>query len=77
MYLTENRLYATKGEPRRDSRSGGYRMPAGSRISNVLAEAGLEILNDVVLNQVLVSAGRDETTRHLIASIQTDGTLLV
>ena len=34
----------------------------------------MEVLNDVVLNQVLVSAGRDETSNRLIAAIQTDGT---
>lgn len=44
------------------------------RISLALAQSGLDILNDVVLNQVLVSAGDDETTRHLIAAIQADGT---
>jgi glutamate/tyrosine decarboxylase-like PLP-dependent enzyme len=44
------------------------------RISDALAEAGLEILNDVVLNQVLISTGCDDTTNRLIAAIQTDGT---
>ena len=38
------------------------------------AAAGFEILNDVVLNQVLVSFGDDETTRRVIAAIQEDGT---
>jgi len=32
------------------------------------------VLNDVVINQVLVSFGDDETTRKIIAEIQTDGT---
>lgn len=36
--------------------------------------AGLEVLNDVVLNQVLVSLGDDETTRRIVAAIQADGT---
>ena len=36
--------------------------------------AGFEILNDVVLNQVLVSFGDDETTRRVVAAIQEDGT---
>ncbi len=44
------------------------------RISQALTQAGLDILNDVVLNQVLVAAGDDKTTQHLIAAIQADGT---
>ena len=36
--------------------------------------AGLDVLNDVRLNQVLVSFGDAETTRRTIAAIQTDGT---
>ena len=32
------------------------------------------MLNDVVLNQVLVSFGSPEQTRRVIAGIQTDGT---
>jgi hypothetical protein len=32
------------------------------------------VLNDVVLNQVLVSFGDDETTRRVIAGIQEEGT---
>jgi len=39
-----------------------------------LAAAGFEILNDVVLNQVLVSFGDKDTTRRVIAAIQDDGT---
>ena len=39
-----------------------------------LAAAGYEILNDVVLNQVLVSFGDEDTTRRVIAAIQEDGT---
>jgi glutamate/tyrosine decarboxylase-like PLP-dependent enzyme len=35
---------------------------------------GVEIGNDVVLNQVLVSFGSDERTDNLIASVQRDGT---
>ena len=38
-----------------------------------LREAGYAILNDVVLNQVLVSFGDAEVTRHVIAHIQGDG----
>jgi glutamate/tyrosine decarboxylase-like PLP-dependent enzyme len=39
-----------------------------------LNAAGFEILNDVVLNQVMVSFGDDETTRKIIAAIQDEGT---
>jgi glutamate/tyrosine decarboxylase-like PLP-dependent enzyme len=35
---------------------------------------GVEILNDVVLNQVLVRFGDDERTRAVIAAVQEDGT---
>ena len=39
-----------------------------------LKSAGYEILNEVVLNQVLVSFGSDEATRRVIAGLQQDGT---
>jgi glutamate/tyrosine decarboxylase-like PLP-dependent enzyme len=39
-----------------------------------LRQAGLEVLNDVVLNQVLVRAATDERTLALIAAVQQDGT---
>jgi glutamate/tyrosine decarboxylase-like PLP-dependent enzyme len=39
-----------------------------------LNAAGYSILNEVVLNQVLVSFGDAETTRRLIAAIQAEGT---
>jgi glutamate/tyrosine decarboxylase-like PLP-dependent enzyme len=39
-----------------------------------LREAGFQVLNDVVLNQVLVSFGSPEKTRRVIAAIQADGT---
>jgi len=35
---------------------------------------GFEILNDVVLNQVLVSFGTPEETARVIAGVQEDGT---
>jgi glutamate/tyrosine decarboxylase-like PLP-dependent enzyme len=44
------------------------------RFATGLRSAGYEILNDVVLNQVLVSFGDDEITRRIIAEIQRDGT---
>jgi glutamate/tyrosine decarboxylase-like PLP-dependent enzyme len=45
-----------------------------ARFAEGLAGAGYTILNDVVLNQVLVSFGDAETTRRVIAAIQADGT---
>ncbi|MDQ2766327.1 MAG: aminotransferase class V-fold PLP-dependent enzyme [Gemmatimonadota bacterium] len=45
-----------------------------ARFADGLRDAGYEILADVVLNQVLVSFGDDETTRRVIAGIQIDGT---
>jgi glutamate/tyrosine decarboxylase-like PLP-dependent enzyme len=39
-----------------------------------LRNAGYEVLNEVVLNQVLVSFGSDELTRRIIAAIQQEGT---
>lgn len=45
-----------------------------SRFATLLAGAGFEILNEVVLNQVLVSFGSDTKTDQVISSIQEDGT---
>ena len=45
-----------------------------SRFAEGLAAAGHGILNEVVLNQVLVSFGDDERTRRVIAALQSDGT---
>ena len=42
--------------------------------AKLLADAGFTILNDVVLNQVLVSFGTPHQTRAIIAGIQSDGT---
>jgi glutamate/tyrosine decarboxylase-like PLP-dependent enzyme len=44
------------------------------RFADALAGAGYEILNDVVLNQVLVSFGEPDDTNRVIAGIQADGT---
>jgi len=44
------------------------------RFAEGLAAAGYEILNEVVLNQVLVSWGDTATTEKVIDAIQTDGT---
>lgn len=45
-----------------------------SRFADGLRKAGYEVLNDVVLNQVLVSFGSDEKTRRVIAGVQAEGT---
>jgi glutamate/tyrosine decarboxylase-like PLP-dependent enzyme len=45
-----------------------------ARMAEALRAAGYEVLNDVVLNQVLVSFGEPETTQRVIAGIQRDGT---
>jgi glutamate/tyrosine decarboxylase-like PLP-dependent enzyme len=44
------------------------------RFAEGLKEAGFEILNDVVLNQVVVAFGDDAETRAVIDAIQADGT---
>jgi glutamate/tyrosine decarboxylase-like PLP-dependent enzyme len=45
-----------------------------TRFAEGLREAGYAVLNEVVLNQVLVSFGEPERTRAVIAAIQNDGT---
>ena len=45
------------------------------RFAEGLRKLGFEILNDVVLNQVLVSFGTPERTKKMIAAIQDDGTM--
>jgi glutamate/tyrosine decarboxylase-like PLP-dependent enzyme len=47
---------------------------ATTRFAERLGAAGCEILNDVVLNQVLVSFGTPEETQRVIAGVQADGT---
>jgi glutamate/tyrosine decarboxylase-like PLP-dependent enzyme len=47
------------------------------RFADAFTAAGLEVLNDVVLNQVLVSFGDAERTRRVIAAVQEDGTCWV
>jgi glutamate/tyrosine decarboxylase-like PLP-dependent enzyme len=44
------------------------------RFADGLRTAGFEVLNDVVLNQVLVSFGPAERTDAVIAAVQRDGT---
>jgi len=45
-----------------------------TRFADGFRRAGYEILNDVVLNQVLVSFGSDQMTRLVIAGVQQEGT---
>jgi len=45
-----------------------------ARFAEGLSAAGCRILNDVDLNQVLVSFGDAETTRQVIAAVQQEGT---
>lgn len=48
------------------------------RFAQVLgAEPGVEIVNDVVLNQVAVRFGSDEQTREVIARVQAGGVAFV
>lgn len=44
------------------------------RFAKRLRDAGFEVLNDVIINQVLVSFGTPEVTREVIRRIQEDGT---
>ena len=46
-----------------------------NRFALLLEEEGFEILNDVVLNQVLVSFGSPEETIRVVKGIQEDGTM--
>ena len=45
-----------------------------TRFAEGLEAAGQEILNDVALNQVMVSFGSDERTQRVIAAVQEEGT---
>src|SRR5438445_13175723 len=45
-----------------------------TRFADGLRAGGHRVLNDVELNQVLVSFGDADTTRRVIAAIQADGT---
>ncbi len=44
------------------------------RFAQRLSAAGYEVLNDVCLNQVLVSFGDADTTKRVVAALQQDGT---
>jgi glutamate/tyrosine decarboxylase-like PLP-dependent enzyme len=45
-----------------------------TRFAEGLTAAGYDVLNEVTINQVLVSFGDADTTRRVIAAIQADGT---
>jgi glutamate/tyrosine decarboxylase-like PLP-dependent enzyme len=45
-----------------------------ARFAAGLREAGFEVLNEVVLNQVLVAFGDEAATRKVVAAVQEDGT---
>jgi glutamate/tyrosine decarboxylase-like PLP-dependent enzyme len=45
-----------------------------SRFADGLRQAGFAVLNDVTLNQVIVSFGEAEKTRRVIADVQSEGT---
>lgn len=45
-----------------------------SRFADGLSAAGFDVLNDVVLNQAMVSFGDDATTERVIKAVQDDGT---
>ena len=47
---------------------------SGPRFAEGLSKAGYAVLNDVVLNQVLVSFGDADATNKIIAAIQQEGT---
>lgn len=64
------RSLGTRGIAELIDRTCGHAM----RFAKELQAAGYEVLNDVVLNQVLVSFGTADETRQAIAKIQEDGT---
>lgn len=46
-----------------------------ARFASLLSDAGIEVLNEVVLNQAVVAFGADATTDAVIAAVQADGRL--
>lgn len=57
------------------ARMVGRHCAFAQRFADGLSDAGFEILNEVVINQVLVSFGDDDTTRRVIAASQREGTM--
>src|SRR5262249_35021466 len=64
------RQLGSKGLAEMISRCCGH----ARRFADGLAKAGHQVLNDVVLNQVMVSFGPDEHTRAVVERVQQDGT---
>lgn len=52
----------------------GRTVKLARRFASALAEGGAQIMNEVRLNQVVVSFGDDTTTEAVIAAVQRDGT---
>jgi len=74
-------VYRDAGERRRDARELerlhdqlADTARHAQRFGEGLKAAGFRVLNDIVLNQVLVSFGDAETTERVVAAIQRDGT---
>ena len=67
---------ATGWRIRRSSQGSRRSIPAAraAQFAEGLRAAGRSVLNDVVLNQVLVSFGSGEQTRRVIRRVQEDGT---
>jgi glutamate/tyrosine decarboxylase-like PLP-dependent enzyme len=64
------RSLGTQGVADLVERTGAH----AARFAEGFRASGYEVLNEVVLNQVLISFGDDETTARIINAIQADGT---
>jgi hypothetical protein len=60
--------------PFRAAADEAARCALGRRFAAGLTDAGFQVGNDVVLNQVLVSFGTDDGTDAVIGAVQRDGT---
>ena len=69
-------IYAALGSLGRDGLARLFERNCAQarRFAQGLTAAGFKVLNDVVLNQVVVSFGDDQRTRKVIDAIQRDGT---
>ena len=65
----------TRPRPHRSRGAGRSLLRPRAQFASVLgAQPGVEILNEIVLNQVLVRFRDDETTREVVRRVQEDGT---
>ena len=64
---------SSEPQPRGDGGPGRPRRPTGN-FADGLRALGCDVLNEVVINQVLVSFGSDDDTRAVIEQIQQGGT---